>query len=260
MLKTLNFFKRARIRYILHRHAIPHQLWSIHSKNLTLLQGLTAVEKAHLRELATLFLHEKNIVGAQGFLVTDSMRVTIACQACLPILSLGLSCLSGWIDIIVYPGAFLVSRDSIDSAGVLHHQEKILSGECWSRGPIILSWEDIERDQQQTHSGSNVIIHEIAHKLDALNGATNGYPPLHYHMSVPEWTEALREAYEILIHQLDQHDKVYINPYAATSPAEFFAVISECFFCLPAVLKQHFPKVYRQLQLYYRQDPVHCFL
>ena len=113
------------------------------------------------------------------------MRVIIASQACLPILSLGLNCLSGWLDIVVYPGAFRVSRDFIDSAGVIHQQKNTLSGECWLRGPIILSWDDIDQEQQ-THSGRNVIIHEIAHKLDGLNGIANGYPPLHYQMSVPQ--------------------------------------------------------------------------
>jgi Mlc titration factor MtfA (ptsG expression regulator) len=255
----LNIFKRARIRYILHRHAIPHTLWLKSTENLHVLKGLTAVEKAHLRELATLFLYEKNIVGVQNLLITDTMRVIIASQACLPVLSLGFDCLAGWIDIIVYPDAFRVSRDSIDSAGVLHRQENILSGECWSRGPVILSWADIVQDQREVHAGRNVIIHEIVHKLDGLNGTANGYPPLHYQMSVPQWTEVLSKAYEKLTQQLDQHHYGCINPYAATSPAEFFAVVSEYFFCLPAELQKHFPSVYDQLQLYYRQDPILWF-
>ncbi len=252
----MNIFKQTRILYILHRHPIPHALWFESIEHLHLLQRLSSVEKARLRELATLFLYEKNIAGAQGFKVTDVMRVIIASQACLPILSLGLNCLSGWTDVLVYAGAFRVRRECTDSAGVVHREEAILSGECWSRGPIILSWDDIAQDRRNSHSGSNVIIHEIAHKLDGLNGTTNGYPPLHYHMSVPRWTAAFSEAYQSLVQQLEQDEYASINPYAATSPAEFFAVVSEYFFCLPAVLQQHFPDVYRQLELYYRQEPV----
>lgn len=227
----------------MHRHEIPHALWLESTENLPVFYGLTPVEKAHLRELATLFLHEKNIVGAHEFSMTDVMRVNIASQACLPILKLGLNCLSGWTDVIVYSGAFRVSRDSVDSAGVVHQQERILSGECWSRGPLILSWADVEQDQRESHFGRNVIIHEIAHKLDALNGSSNGYPPLHYQMSVPEWTAALTAAYDGLIEHLDHRQYVDINPYAATSPAEFFAVISEYFFCYPEVLQTHYPSV-----------------
>jgi Mlc titration factor MtfA (ptsG expression regulator) len=252
----LNIFKRARIRYILHRHQIPHPLWLQIAENLNVLQGLSAVEKAHLRELTTLFLYEKNFIGAQDLNLTDAMRITIAIQACLPILRLGLSCLSGWTDIIVYPGPFRVTRDIIDTAGVVHRQENILSGESWSRGPVVVSWADVEEDVKAIRRGHNVVIHEIAHKLDALNGNTNGYPPLHYQMSAPQWTATLSEAYQFLLQRLDHRQYSGINPYAASSPAEFFAVVSEYFFCLPDVLHAEFADVYQQLQLYYRQNPL----
>ena len=52
----MNFFKRARVIYILHRYAIHHKLWEIAINKLGLLQGLSAVKKAHLRELSTLFI------------------------------------------------------------------------------------------------------------------------------------------------------------------------------------------------------------
>lgn len=252
----MNIFKRARIRYILHRHAIPHQLWQETEEKWVILQGLTAVEKAHLRELTTLLLHEKNFVGVQGLQLNEAMRVIIAVQACLPILNLGLDCLSGWTDIVVYPGAFRVSRDFMDEAGVVHHQEQVLIGEAWSQGPLIVSWADVEREMLELDSGHNVVIHEIAHKLDALNGSGNGFPPLHGGMSIPQWTAALSEAYRRLVDGLEQHHFTGINPYAATNPGEFFAVISEYFFCSPDTLNTHYAEVYRQLRLYYRQDPL----
>lgn len=252
----MNIFKRARIRYILHRHAVPHKLWLDIVESLTVLQGMSSVEKACLRELSTLFLYEKNFVAARGLTLTQSMRVIIAAQACLPLLRLGFNCLSGWTDIIVYPGAFRVSRDSVDAAGVVHHQEQVLSGESWSRGPLILSWADVERDMLESHSGRNVVIHEMAHKLDALNGSSNGFPPLHSDMPIPRWTEVMSHAYQSLTLGLEQHCHAFINPYAASSPAEFFAVISEYFFCAPETLHSHFAEVYRQLQCYYRQNPL----
>ncbi len=252
----MNIFKRARIRYILHRHAIAHSLWSEVTGKLTVLQGMTAVEKAHLRELTTLFLREKQFTGVQGFQLTDTMCLFIAAQACLPALGLGIGCLSGWTEIIVYPGAFRISRDDRDAAGVVHHQEQALIGESWSRGPFIVSWDDVERDMQGKESGRNVVIHEIAHKLDMLNGPADGYPPLHQCMAVTKWSTALNAAYEGLVRQVEHHHRICINPYAATSPAEFFAVISEYFFCAPEILHTHFADVYQQLQLYYRQNPL----
>jgi len=165
----MNLFKRARILYILRRHSIEHQLWESVSKKLSVIhQGMSSVEKAHLRELSTLFLHGKNIFGVQGLQLTDEMRVIIAAQACLPVLGLGFDLLHGCNDVIIYPGAFRVSRDEIDEVGIVHHNERILSGEAWSRGPVILSWQNIELDMQNQQQGHNVIVHEIAHKLDIL--------------------------------------------------------------------------------------------
>jgi hypothetical protein len=100
------------------------------------------------------------------------------------------------------------------------------------------------------------VIHEIAHKLDTLNGSANGYPPLHYGMDITQWAATLSTAYQSLVRQVEHHHRACINPYAATNPAEFFAVISEYFFCAPETLHTHFADVYQQLQLYYRQDPL----
>ncbi len=252
----MNIFKRARIIYLLHRYKIRHDLWESVSKKLAILQGMTAVEKAHLRELSTLFLHEKNIFSVQDLKMTEEMRVIIAAQACLPILGLNIALLNGWSDIIIYPSAFQVSRDEMDEFGIVHHDERILSGEAWSRGPLILSWQDIEADMNRKQEGHNVIVHEISHKLDMINGKANGMPPLHYSMQTHQWTNAFSKAYDQFNQRLELHHRVYVNPYAATSPAEFFAVLSEYFFCTPEILSDHFSDIYQQLQLYYRQDPL----
>ena len=251
----MNIFKRARIIYILRRHAIKHELWESVSKRITLFQGMTAVEKAHLHELSTLFLNEKNIYGVQGVQLTEAMRVIIAAQACLPILGLGIELLNGWSDVIVYPDAFQVNRDQPDEFGIVHHEQHLLSGESWSRGPVILSWHDIETDRKN-QQGHNVVVHEIAHKLDMLNGSANGMPPLHFSMQTTEWTEACAQAYEILNQRIEHGHPVCINSYATTSPAEFFAVCSEYFFAAPEILHTHFSEVYQQFRLYYRQDPL----
>lgn len=251
----MNYLRRIKTLYILHRYPIRHDVWVAVSEQLKILNRLSPVEKAHLRELSTLLLHEKRFIGVE-IDVTDDMRTTIAAQACLPILHLGISLLSGWTDIVVYPDAFYVHRDQVDELGVVHPQERLLSGEAWSRGPIVLSWSDIERDIADCHRGHNVIMHEIAHKLDMLDGSSNGIPPLHYHMPIPEWTAAFSDAYAELQQQLERHVQTDINPYAASSPAEFFAVLTEYFFTAPEVIVSIFPLVYQQLEQYYRQAPL----
>lgn len=224
----MNFIKRVKTRYILHRYAIKHDIWHSITQELEILRGLSAVEKAHLRELSTLFLHQKNIIGID-IPITEAIRVTIAAQACLPILDLGLSLLADWSDIIVYPQAFHVSRDETDEVGVVHHHDRLLSGEAWTRGPVVLSWDDIQQDMGNARLGHNVIIHEIAHKLDMLDGSSNGMPPLHFQMAIPEWTAALSTAYAQLQQSLEHHHRVCINPYAATNPGEFLPYSANTF-------------------------------
>lgn len=251
----MNIFKLAYRRYILHRYAIRHGLWREVTEDLRLLQGMSSVERARLRELSTLFLHQKNIIGV-NIQVTDAMRILIAAQACLPILALGIALFADWSDVIVYPNAFYVSRNETDEYGFVHHNQRLLSGEAWSRGPAILSWDEVEQDLQGLHPGHNVVIHEIAHKLDMINGRSNGMPPLHTAMPVASWTEAFSQAYESLHQSLDRHHPLWIDTYAASTPAECFAVFSEYFFSAPEILDAHAPQVYQQLRLYYRQDPL----
>ena len=106
--------------------------------------------------------------------------------------------------------------------------------------------------------GYNLVIHELAHKLDMLNGDANGLPPLHKGMRVEDWASAMQQAYDDMNRQLDANPdaETAIDPYAAENPAEFFAVTSEYFFSAPDLLHQVYPQVYQQLALFYRQDPL----
>ena len=104
--------------------------------------------------------------------------------------------------------------------------------------------------------GGNVVIHELAHKLDALTGSVNGLPPLHRGMPVQRWSRALGAAYERLGRCIDRGETPPIDAYAAESPAEFFSVASEYFFTLPETLRRAFPPVYEQLAHFYRQAPL----
>ena len=113
------------------------------------------------------------------------MRVSIAAQACLPILELGLDWYAGLTGIVVYPGDFRVRRKEVDEDGVVHEWDDELAGEAMPGGPVVLSW-----DALPTIRAMNVVIHEFAHKLDMLNGAADGVPPLHAGMSRKAWLAA----------------------------------------------------------------------
>ena len=208
---------------------------------------------AHLRELTTWFLHSKSINGAQGLDVTLPMRVAVAAQACMLILNLDIGYFDDWVEVILYPGAFRVHHEQMDAIGLIHNEASVLTGESWLRGPVILSWDDVERDSYHSQAGYNVVLHEFAHKLDGLNGVANGMPPLRRGMSRKRWAEDMSAAYNALCLQVTSGKASIINPYAATSPAEFFAVVSEYFFTAPDILKRCCPGVHRQLAMFYRQ-------
>jgi Mlc titration factor MtfA (ptsG expression regulator) len=240
---------------ILSHHRIPLTLWQEVVSQTPLLSHLPKGESHKLRELASLFLHRKVMVGAGDFELDPFKRATIAAQASLLVLHLGLDWFDGWSEVIVYPAAFIAPHRELDEAGVLHEGSRGLSGEAWGRGPVILSWADIDPLNRNHHKGSNVVLHEFAHKLDFLDGSANGTPPLHPGNRQQEWAIDFTEAYADLSHHSFHHSGG-IDRYATTSPSEFFAVMTELFFEDAQRLQQHYPTIYDELRRFYRQDPI----
>lgn len=224
-------------------------------RDAAVFEGLTSVERAHLRELTILFLQHKDLCGVHGLIVSHDMAVTIAAQACLLILKLGLDCYDGWVEVVIYPGAFRVVRDTTDEIGLVSHRDLTLCGESWSSGPVILSWDSVVSELTEGRSGHNVVVHEFAHKLDMLDGSANGIPPLHAGMVRANWTRAFSEGFAHLQRQVQHNQRTDINSYGATAPSEFFAVATEYFFSAPHKLHRHYPMIYEQMILFYRQEP-----
>jgi Mlc titration factor MtfA (ptsG expression regulator) len=209
-------------------------------------------ERVRLRELAARFLARKSFTAAAGHELTEAERIRIAALACLPVLHLGFEWLAGWREVIVYPGEFRVKREHHDEhTGVVTEGEDELIGEAWERGPVILSWADIATDLAHPFDGFNVVAHEIAHKLDMLDGAMNGVPRLPPGIARREWIETLQSAYDALVRAVERGRDTFIDPYAAESPDEFFAVVSELHFSDPAGLARAAPAVAAMLDRFY---------
>jgi len=249
-----NSIKKLRNYYILRNSPIPQALWTSTIVQLPLLKTLNSKDLQKLKKLTSLFLYKKTFTGVKGFELDDEKCLIIAVQACLPILHMDMSYYDGWIEVVVYPDTFVVYRNITDNFGLVHDTSSALSGEAWSKGPVILAWTDVERESFTQQQGHNVVIHEFSHKLDMLNGRANGMPPLHPNMHRQEWTNSLSQAYDKLVTKVENYQHTPINEYAATNPAEFFAVSSEYFFTAPDILKVCCPEVYRQLVLFYKQD------
>lgn len=238
-------------RRIIESAQLDPALWQATLAGLPFLRGLTDDERGRLRDTVILFLHQKSVRGAAGLRLDYGMQLTIAAQACILILNLDIEYYGGWVEIIVYPTEFVPAIDYTDDDGVVHHDRAPRAGEAWLQGPVILSWEDVA----PAADGVNVVIHEFAHKLDMLNGDANGFPPLHRGMAREAWTTAFAAAYADFCRRVDTEEDLAIDPYAAESPAEFFAVMSEAFFETPAAVAATYPEIYVQLRMFYRQDP-----
>lgn len=229
--------------------------WAALRRSMRLLDARSADELERLRALSAQFLARKTFSAARGLELTMPMCLAIAAQACLPVLELGFDWLRGWREVIVYPGQFRVRRrDHDEDTQVVHEWDDELAGEAWSHGPIVLSWADIEADLGDPFEGFNVVIHEIAHKLDLLDGESDGTPPLPAARR-REWVEVMQACYEKHVRAVDRGKDTVLDPYAAEAPDEFFAVATEYYFTAPDVLGEHYPKVHVELQKFYGKVP-----
>ena len=249
---------------------IDSQLWRDATARWLFMRGLGEDGESRLRALSERFIGAKQFSGTHGLEVSDLMQVEIAAQACILVLELGIEWYDGWSEVIVYPSQFAPERETVDEAGVVHLTNDPMAGEAWLGGPVILSYEDValSGDEELRVAGYNVVIHEFAHKLDMRNGDPNGFPPLHPGMAAGAWKRAFAQGYEDFCRRVDAAERLPehridealgelpIDPYAAESPGEFFAVGSEAFFETPELLAAAYPAIYEQLRLFYRQDPL----
>jgi Mlc titration factor MtfA (ptsG expression regulator) len=224
--------------------------WREARAGLPWLRGLDAGADAALAVLAARFLHEKTITALAGLELDARQRVQLAAVCCLPLLGFGAEGLHGWSQLLVYPDAFRVNRSHVDAAGVMHEWEDELIGEAWDAGPLVLSWADIQADIADPDAGFCVAVHEMAHKLDALDGVLDGTPPLPRAWQ-REWARDFQQAYDALARTVDLGRRTPIDAYAAEAPEEFFAVCSEYHFSDPRTLQRSMPKVAAHLQRFY---------
>lgn len=256
--------------------SIDPALWHATLGALPFLARLSADDTEALRARVAWLVASKQFSGTHGLEVTDAMRLSIAAQAALPILHLSPSLYEGWQEIVVYPGGFLIPRTDTDEAGVVHEYVQEAAGEAWDGGPVILSWEDVSAHPAE-HGAYNVVIHEFAHKLDLAAGDADGIPAMlaASGISARQWRNTLDDAYDRYCEALEAveaaiprdvdpesedadawYGQLPLDPYAATDPAEFFAVSSEAFFVDPLPLAMALPDWYALLSRYYRQSPL----
>ena len=217
-------------------------------------QLLDTADRSKLRDATRIFIEEKTFEGCGGLEVTEAMRVTIAALASILILGLDDFYFDNVQTILVYPSGFVVPQQKPIGGDVALETESENLGEAHYRGPIILSWDEVDDAARHPGHGSNLVFHEFAHQLDMLNGDADGVPSLPKDLR-SRWEKVMGREYDRLCKSADRGRQTLIDPYGATNPAEFFAVITESFFDQPQELRAEHPDLYQVLSSYYHQDP-----
>ena len=238
------------------RRAIPDALWQSTLAGLPFLSAWPEEALQRLRRMASLFLDQKEFAGAGGFIVADVVALSVAVQACLPVLELGLEQYDGFVGIVMHADAVVATREMTDEHGIVHRYDEVLAGEAMEGGPVMLSWADAQVNERPDGAAAyNVVIHEFAHVLDMRDGAADGVPLLASNREREAWLGVLMPAYDRFCERVVCGYDTAMDAYGAEGPDEFFAVASETFFVTPRELKAEQPALYRLLASYYRQDP-----
>jgi hypothetical protein len=154
--------------------------------------------------------------------------------------------------VLVYPGAFAAQAAQAAEGGVVQEQRQALSGQSWAHGQVVLGWAEVLAGAADPSDGQNVVVHEFAHQIDQDKGLADGRPWLPGRARRRRWAAVMDDAFW----RLRAQPSTLIGAYAATAPAEFFAVTSELFFEQPQALAAAEPAVYRELALLYQVHPL----
>lgn len=247
--------RRDRRRSILFRKGLDAEHQSILKACVPLSRPLQGPMRSRFEGLVALFLAEKTFVGCRGVVVNEVMRTTVAGHACL--LLLGLRDLDVYPElstIYLYPSTY-VRRDewALEGLAVVREEDAAFDGESWDRSAVVLSLAAV-RHGVARFDGFNVVLHEFAHQFDALDGASNGCPPMDRSLHA-KWTPAMLAAWQTLVEDSRRGRETFLDPYGAENPAEFFAVLVECFFELPSDLRAEHPDLHGLLCELFGYDP-----
>lgn len=225
-------------------------------------ERLPETDRIELEGHVQVFLAEKIFEGCGGLELNDEIRVCIAAYACLLLLHRDTDYYPSLRTVLVYPSTFVVPTMRHVGSGVMEEGHRVLAGESWQEGAVVLAWDEICKAIQSPGSGYNVVLHEFAHQLDYEDGQTDGAPVLGHGESWKEqkrryadWSRVMHAEFERLRTRVQRGEVTVLRDYGATSPAEFFAVATECFFTKPQELQQNHPELYEQMKWYYQQDP-----
>ena len=249
-------FVKRRQRRQLRAQPVPGEWRSIIARNVPFFDRLPPDDQSELLGHVQVFLAEKNFEGCGGLRLTDEIRVTIATQACLLLLHRRTDYYPRLVTILVYPSGFVVD------------EKRHLEGHIWSdgregrlgetgrqMGSMVLAWDAAKSGATDPSDGKNLVLHEFAHQLDFEDFAADGVPALGSRGDKLSWAGVMKMEFAALRAADETGIPTLLDTYGATNPAEFFAVATEAFFERPRALRRQHPRLYDELERFFRQNP-----
>ena len=234
----------------------PKETRRLVEDDLPFFRRLSAADQVELLGHIQVFLVEKRFEGCAGLELTDDIRRNIAAQACLLLLHRKTDYFPRLLTILVYPSTYLAEHKGPVEGPIWEEGTMPRLGETARQmGTLVLAWDAAKYGASDPSDGKNVVLHEFAHQLDFENGATDGAPALASRGQQLSWREVMRTEFASLRAADETGIPTLLDTYGATNPAEFFAVATEAFFERPCALRARHPRLYAELQGYFRQDP-----
>lgn len=246
---------RAWRRRQLTKRPFPRGWHFILSEYAPFVESLSPAETQRLQKTIQVMVAEKNWEGCGGLKLSDLHRVIISAHAARLTLHWEFDPFDEVQSILVYPDTYVANGPSM-LGSTLVVEDSVRLGEAWYRGPVVLAWRDVLRSTMQQNPGHNVVIHEFAHHIDMRNGQhADGIPPIEDPQFAEAWLQMLDEDFSRLVELCHFGLHAGLDCYAATNPAEFFAVLSEAYFEAPQELAAAWPRPYSLLRRFY--EPTH---
>jgi Mlc titration factor MtfA (ptsG expression regulator) len=189
------------------------------------------------------FLSSVKITGVNAE-VEDLDLLLIASGAIIPVFNIPDWQYINLHEVLLYPGAFNQDFDQ-------HGPDRPVAGMVGT-GPmqdvmIINKWQ-LRQGFINEQDARNTAIHEAVHLIDKMDGTMDGVPEI---ILERKYKEQWKEMMDTTISRMKAYGSD-IDMYGATSPVEFFAVISEYFFEQPGLLKANHPDLYKMLVRIYK--------
>lgn len=236
------------------QYEFPAEWLEILKENVPFYNLLPAGQQRELQQLVMVFAEEKTFEGCGGLELTDEIIITIAAQACILLLGQNHDLYPNLRTILIYPTAYFAPEVRHLRDGSILETVQFRFGESWSRGQVVLAWDEIKQDTLDINDGHNLVFHEFAHQLDYEYGIADKIPAMVRRSKYMTWARILSDEYDKLLTDSLNNRETLLNKYGAISHSEFFAVATEYYFEKPVELKKLHPELYEQLNDFYKLD------